>query len=629
MKLYAQILRFILPYWKSIVVSISLTFVYVLFNNLSLWVTVNFVNEIFSPAYVQNEAITTGAQEEVPSDSLVQSQTESSLDKDKESIYNHINQFIKKFLIYEDRYDTLMAVCFVIFISFFIKNIAIYLKNIILNKTTLKIIINLRDSLHAKMLRLPLSYFDSRHSGELTSIVFNNVNAIRTVLADSFGKLILSPVQIITNIILMFIISMKLSLITFIIVPLSVYIIVAIGQNMRRRSRRVFKQIANVMSTFQEAISAVRIVKAFTSEDKEINTFGRTNYDWFKKLYRANKLKFATSPINEIVLVLMLVFLLWYGGSMVYEHNGLNAEDFLRFLVFLFTMFEPIKQLAGINNVLQTGIAAAEKIFSVLDEEEEIYSKPGALTLKKFNNTIVYENVSFKYNQEHSEVLYNISFEVHRGEMIAFVGHSGSGKTTLVNLLPRFYDKYTGSIKVDGIDTRDLTLHSLRSQMSIVTQDAILFNDTIRTNIAYALDDVSEANIIEAAKIANAWEFIEPLPDGLDTQIGERGTKLSGGQKQRVSIARAILKNPAILILDEATSALDTESERLVQAAIDNLLKSRTVLVIAHRLSTITNADKIVVLHNGNIQAIGKHTELLKTSEIYKKLSQNQFIETE
>lgn len=617
-KIYPKILKYVIPYWKSITISILLTFVYVIFNNFSLWVVVNFVEEIFSPEYIQNS--NPNIKNTIPDP------VKNNLSNEEQGIYQTINKAIKSILIQDDRYDTLKAVCIVIFLSYLIKNISIYSKKLILNKTILRIIVQFRNSLHNKMLKLPLSYFDQRHSGELTSIVFNNVNAIQTVLSDSFGQLILSPVQIVANIVLMFIISVKLSLITLVVVPLSIYIIITIGQSMRRRSRRVFRQIANVMSTFQEAIMAVRIVKAFISEDHEIKKFNATNDDWFKKLFRANSLKFATSPINETVLVLMLVFLLLYGGTMVYNNQGLHAEDFLRFLVFLFTMFEPIKNLAGTNNVLQTGMAAAEKIFSVLDETEEAYNKPGAFTLGSFNDTIKYDEIFFRYNNNDPDVLKNISFEIKRGEVVAFVGHSGSGKTTLVNLLPRFYQPYSGSIKIDNHNVNDLTLHSLRRLMSIVTQDTILFNTTVRENIAYGKDNVTDVDLIEAAKIANAWEFIEKMPDGLDTEIGEQGVKLSGGQKQRISIARAILKNPTILILDEATSSLDTESERLVQSAIDNLLKSRTVLVIAHRLSTITNSDKIVVLHGGKVEAIGKHEKLLESSRIYQKLFHNQFI---
>jgi len=610
MKLYLKILAFIKPYWKAISFAILLTFIYVLFNNISLWVTVDFIGEIFSEDIIENREV------EPPAN-----------DDGNQDFYKTIKSAFRSVLIQDNKYDTLLAVCLIIFLSFLFKNVAIYFKRVILNYTELKIIVDFRNKLHNKILHLPLSYLDKRHSGELTSIVFNDVNALKTVLQNSFGKMILSPVQIISNIVLLFIISWELSLLTFFVVPVSTFVIVKIGQSMRRRSRKVFRQIANVMATFQEAITSVRIVKAFTNENMEIQKFQLKNLDFFSKQFRANRLKFATSPINEVLLVLMLVFLLWYGGNMVYSKSGLNADDFLRFLIFLFTMFQPIKELAGINNVLQRGFAAAERIFSILDEDEEIYDKPGALKLDTFSDRIDFKNLKFQYNEKSPIVINNISLEVKKGEMVAFVGHSGSGKTTLVNLLPRFYELTDGEIIIDGHDIRDLNLHSLRNQMSIVTQDTILFNDTIRTNIAYGLENVTDSEIIEAAKVANAWEFIEKMEKGLDSHIGEKGMRLSGGQKQRISIARAILKNPSILILDEATSALDTESERLVQQAIDELLKSRTVLVIAHRLSTITNANKIVVLNNGEIEAVGKHNELLDTCDTYKKLSQNQFIE--
>lgn len=337
-------------------------------------------------------------------------------------------------------------------------------------------------------------------------------------------------------------------------------------------------------------------------------------------------MNYATSPVNETLQVSILVFLLWYGGNLVYSNQGLSAEDFIRFLVFLFTMFQPLKELSGINNTIQTGLAAAERIFAVIDSEPEVYEKPNAIQYDEFNKNIKLENVSFKYNESGENVLKNINLTIQKGEMVAFVGHSGSGKTTLVNLLPRFYQNTDGKITLDGIDIRDMTLHSLRKKMGIVTQETILFNETVRYNIAYGLENIGEDQIIEAAKAANAWEFIVNLENGLDSHIGEKGTRLSGGQKQRLSIARALLKNPPILILDEATSALDTESERLVQEAIDRLLESRTVLVIAHRLSTITNASKIVVLNNGVIEGVGTHNELLQTNEIYRTLSKNQFI---
>lgn len=621
MQLYIKILQFIKPHWKGIALTLMLTLLYVLFNNISLWVSVDFIREIFSPDYVESSQ----SVKKPPADSPI---PDAILDKThKTGIYQRINQAVKSVIIQDNRYDTLLVVCLVIFVSFFFKNITLYVKQVLLNFIQINIVINIRSRLHQKILNLPLSYMDNRHSGDLTSVVFNDVNAVRNVLQNSFGKMFVSPVQIMGNIAILIMISWQLSLITFIVVPVSTFVIVKIGQGMRKRSRKVFRQIADVVSTFQEAINAIRIVKAFTNENKEVQKFDKTNNTYFRRQFSANKLKFATSPINEVLLVMVLVFLLWYGGNLVYASTGINAEDFIRFLVFLFTMFQPIKDLSDINNVLQSGFAAAERIFQILDEPEEIYEKPNAIKVDNFREVIKYDDVSFRYAEEEPLVLKNISLEINKGEMVAFVGPSGSGKTTIVNLLPRFYEISNGSISIDGVDIKKMTLHSLRNQMSIVTQDTILFNDTIRMNIAYGMEKVSEAEIIDAAKVANAWEFIEKMEKGLDTHVGEKGTRLSGGQKQRLSIARAILKNPPILILDEATSALDTESERLVQDAIDKLLKSRTVLVIAHRLSTITNATKIVVLNGGIIEAVGSHNKLLETSKTYRNLSQSQLID--
>ena len=625
MQLYLKVLKFITPYWKSIAISLLLTLFYVLFNNLSLWISVDFVRELFS-----SDSISQTVQDSTKTLSAEVSKKDK-LDQlfdtgKKFDLYTKINYEIKRILIQDTQINTLKVLCLVIFLSFLLKNIFDYIRSVLLNYVEVRVTMNMRNRLHEKVMHLPIPLFDQKHTGEFTSIVFNDVAAIRNVLHTNFGPMILSPIQIITNVVILFLIDVRLSLITLLVLPLSATAIVKIGQGMRRRSRRVFKKIAEVMQTFQEAVSAVRIVKAFSNEDKEIDKFHQATYKHYRNLFRANQLKLATSPINEVLLVLILVFLLWYGGNMVFSHSGINAEDFVRFLLFLFTMFQPIKTFSGINNTIQTGMAAAERVIGVIETEPEKYDFPGAIDVKDFYKTIEFQNVTFSYNDESQHVLRDVNLTINRGEMVAFVGHSGSGKTTLVNLVPRFYEVTSGSIKIDGIDIRNFKLKSLRRLMGIVTQESVLFNDTIRMNIAYGLDNVSDDEIIEASRSANAWEFIEKMEKGLDTHIGERGVRLSGGQKQRLSIARAILKNPPILILDEATSALDTESERLVQEAIDKLLQSRTVLVIAHRLSTIKNATKIVILHGNRINAMGTHEELYRKSPVYKNLYDNQLL---
>ncbi len=632
MKLYFKVLGFIKPYWKGLILILFLTVSYVIFNNLSIWISVDFVRQLFSPAYVHQTEQSVTPQKS-PSDSLKKAKQKSSalnkisaLKNTGNGLYQKINNGIKSLILRKNRYKTLQLVCLAIFLAFLLKNISQYLRKLLLTYIRVRVVVDIRNLLHGKLLRLPLSFFHAHHSGKLTSIVFNDVNAIQNVLNQSFGKIILSPLQIAANIIILLMISVKLSLYTFIILPLSFFIIYKIGQSIRRRSRRVFQQIADVMLSFEEAVSAITIVKIFTNEEKEEKRFRKTNYLFFKKLFRAERLKIATTPVNEILMVLTLIVLLWIGGRMVYMNTGLQAEDFVRFLVFLFAMFKPIQEFSGVNNTIQTGMAAAERIINILEQPEETYDPPRAIELKTFKDRIQYEHVYFKYNSDDEFGLQDVNITIRQGETVAFVGHSGAGKTTVVDLLPRFYNVDKGRITIDGNDIRQIKLHALRGMIGLVSQETVLFNDTIRANIAYGLENVDEQAVIQAAKAANAWEFIQKFELGLDTHIGQHGIKLSGGQKQRLAIARAILKNPPILILDEATSSLDTESERLVQEAIDQLMQNRTVLVIAHRLSTIRNANKIVVMDGGRVDHIGSHQELYQKSAIYRTLYDNQLL---
>ncbi len=631
MNLYFKVLSFIKPYWKGLILILLFTVSYVIFNNLSIWISVDFVRQLFSPEYMSQTVQTEPANKVVP-DSALHKKENASLDKISSlkntgsGLYQKINQSIKSLILRKDRYRTLELVCLAIFLAFLMKNVSQYLRKLLLTYIRVRVVVDIRNQLHRKLLRLPLSFYHAHHSGKLTSIVFNDVNAIQNVLNQSFGKIILSPLQILANIVILLMISVKLSLYTFIILPLSFYIIYKIGQSIRRRSRRVFQQIADVMQSFQEAVSAITIVKIFTNEQKEEKRFRQTNYLFFRKMFRAERLKIATTPVNEILMVLTLIVLLWIGGRMVYMNSGLQAEDFVRFLVFLFAMFKPIQEFSGVNNTIQTGMAAAERVMNVLEQPEETYEPPNAIVLETFKDRIQYEHVYFKYNPNDEFGLEDVNITIHHGETVAFVGHSGAGKTTVVDLLPRFYNVDQGRITIDSVDIREITLHSLRKKIGLVTQETVLFNDTIRANIAYGVENTDEASIINAAKAANAWEFIQKFDLGLDTHIGEHGVKLSGGQKQRLAIARAILKNPPILILDEATSSLDTESERLVQEAIDKLMRNRTVLVIAHRLSTIRNANKIVVMDGGRVDQIGTHKEVYQKSAVYRTLYDNQLL---
>jgi len=636
MTLYRKLFEFLKPHIKHIILSMFLTLCYVMLNNVSLWVSVDFIGELFP----KSEVVETQADTEnlVAADSTqVRSvQTDSGhLTNDtphskiknvahKVKTYTQIKKWIKKHLIRDTRRQTLLVVCIVIFISFVAKNIFDYLRRIINRLIQLKIVVQFRNQIQKSVIRFPLAVFDETHSGKYTSIMFNDVKAVRQVLKNSFGKMVMIPMQIITNIVILILISPKLSLITFLVIPISGIIIVKIGQSMRRKSRRAFRQISTVVSYFQESISAIRVVKAFTSEKRETEKFQEANQRYFKILFRAAKLGQATSPLNETCAMLILITLLWYGGNLVYS-GEFDAEDFVRFLIFLFASLQPLRELSGLNNIIQRGLAASERIFKLIETPQEVYEESGSQKLEGFNKSIELLDVSFRYNSDGPDVLQHINLEIKKGETVAFVGHSGSGKTTMVSLIPRFYDVTSGNIQLDGFDLKEFTLSSLRKQISVVTQETMLFNESVTYNIAYGLENASEEQVKEAAKVANAMEFIEQMDEGFDTIIGERGVKLSGGQKQRLSIARAVLKNPPILILDEATSSLDTESERLVQDAIERIMKNRTVLVIAHRLSTVLSADKIVVLEEGKIVGMGKHSDILETCDQYQKLYKLQF----
>jgi subfamily B ATP-binding cassette protein MsbA len=382
--------------------------------------------------------------------------------------------------------------------------------------------------------------------------------------------------------------------------------------------------IAGITNIITETLSSIRVVKAFAMEEYEVQRFFKETRQYFQLILRRAKLRLLASPITETLGVMMGVLLLWIGGIEVLSGKGLTPEDFLRFILLLFAMMDPLRKLSKVNVELQAGAASAERIFAILDTAPTIVNKQDAVTIDTFEEKISFKNVSFRYESDDT-VLQDISFEIEKGSVVALVGSSGAGKSTLADLIPRFYDVNQGSITIDKQNIQNITLNSLRSMMGIVTQETILFNDSIRANIAYGQKIINDEQVLAASKAANALEFINELPEGIDTVIGEKGVKLSGGQRQRLAIARAIMKNPPILILDEATSALDTESERLVQQALETLMADRTVLVIAHRLSTVTNADKIIVLDKGEIKEMGTHNELMEKEEHYSNLYNIQF----
>jgi subfamily B ATP-binding cassette protein MsbA len=414
-------------------------------------------------------------------------------------------------------------------------------------------------------------------------------------------------------------------LIAIIIIPLAGIAIIAIGKSIRRKSRRTQKKITHIMQILSETLSSIRIVKAFVNEKEEIRKFSVETTNYLNLHLKRARLDLIAAPITESFGVIIGVILLWYGGTEVILQKGLIPEDFIRFILILFSILGPIKQMGNVNIKIQAGAASAERIFTLLDTKPQVVEIKNPTNLGEFKDSLEYKNVCFEYQKGEEQVLDSVSFKINKGEVAALVGPSGSGKSTIADLIPRFYDVSSGEIIIDGNDLKNLSLSSLRGNMGIVTQEVILFNDTIKNNISYAQPEKSMDQIKDAAKAANALEFIENTPDGFETVVGERGVKLSGGQKQRIAIARALLKNPSILILDEATSALDTESEKKVQTAIESLMKDRTALVIAHRLSTVQKADKIIVIDKGKVVEIGSHETLFEKNGIYKRLYDLQF----
>jgi subfamily B ATP-binding cassette protein MsbA len=471
---------------------------------------------------------------------------------------------------------------------------------------------------------MSLSYFDRSQSGELSSIVLNDVSNMRVAFGTSFHKLFVEPINIILFVALLLIINLKLALIAIIIVPLTGAIVIFIGRSIRRKSKRTAEKIARIMSIMAENLNSIRVVKSFSMESFETDRFTSEQERYYQLIFRRAKLRLISSPIIEMIGAFIGVCLLWIGGHDVLVSQDMNSEDFIRFILILFSVLGPIRNLSNVSVELQKGFASADRVFEVLDTPESIKSKPNATTISELNDQISFNNVSFNYDGN-DRVLKDVSFNMKKGTVTALVGYSGAGKSTIADLIPRFYDVVDGSVTMDGVDIKDIEINSLRRLMGIVSQETILFNDTIGSNIKYGLQGVNDKRLEVAAKNANALDFIKDQPEGFETMIGEKGVRLSGGQRQRIAIARGILKNPPILILDEATSSLDTESEHLVQTAIDNLMAERTVLVIAHRLTTVENADSILVMDSGQIVSSGTHQELLSQEGIYTRLYNKQF----
>lgn len=510
-----------------------------------------------------------------------------------------------------------------IVVVFFFRGIFYFGQSYLVAYIGQRVIIDVREVMFRKFQRMPMAYFDKHQTGETMSYITNDVEAIQAALVDNLIELFTESSILIGSIAMMFYLDWKLSMLTLVTVPLVGVAMRIFGRKIKANGTVIQERMAEITSLLQESISSIRVVKSFVREDYEIDRFCKQNELNFQAVMKNVQLNALLTPTVEFLAALAVTALVWYGGYEVV--NGvLTAGELVAFLTYAVNLANPVKRLSRIYGRMQRALAAVDRIFYVLDLKEAVNDKPDAKILPPVSGHVALKGVSFSYDGTHN-ALENVTFDVKPGQMIAFVGPSGAGKSTIANLIPRFYDVTDGAIEIDGLNIRDVTLNSLRSQIGIVPQETLLFSTSIMENIRYGRLDATDEEVLEAARAANAHEFIEQMPNGYQTMIGERGLALSGGQRQRIAIARAILKDPQILILDEATSALDTESEKIVQSALDQLMMGRTSFVIAHRLSTIFEADCIFVIDHGQIVESGTHSELLKLNGLYSHLYNIQF----
>ena len=508
---------------------------------------------------------------------------------------------------------------------FLLKNLFNYLGLYFITFLRNGVLKDLRNEIYGKVTRLPISYYSEKRKGDVIARISGDVNEVKSSLLAVLELIVKEPLTILFAIVAMFIISVKLTIFVFLFIPISGFIISRIGKSLKKKSNRVQTEQGVFLSTLEETLGGLKVIKGFNAEKRFNDTFQSSTkrfYNFSNTLMNRQNL---ASPMSEVLGIITIAVLLWYGGNMVLVEKTMTGGTFIGYIGLAWQILTPAKAISKASYKVKAGNAAADRILEIIETESPLEDRENAISKTDFTSEISINNISFKY--EDDLILKNFSIKVPKGKSVALVGQSGSGKSTIANLITRFYDVNEGYIAIDGTDIRDLQKHALRNLMGLVTQDSILFNDTVRNNILLGKEDATDDDIIKALKIANAWEFVKDLKGGLDFNIGDLGTKISGGQKQRLSIARAVLKNPPIMILDEATSALDTESERLVQDALEKMMQNRTSIVIAHRLSTIQNADEIIVMNKGEIAEQGTHSELISKNGVYKKLVDMQSFE--
>jgi len=603
MKSYWRIFPYIKRFKKNILLSILMSVLFSIFSAASVYLTIPLLKTIF----------------------LSSAPTVTSTDSGSISgFYESIQKKVEVMIFEGGKENALLIICILILIAFLLKNLTGFLQSIYITRVEEGVLKDLRNELYSKINSLSIRYFTQEKTGNLISRMTNDLNVIQSGISAAFSNLIKDPLLILIFLILSLSISWQMTLISFTVFPLTLLIVTRLGSSLRRRSIRVQQKMADLLTIITETIYGAKIIRAFRAEKLRDNIFFRESQEHYRLTMRTIVASELASPISEFLTIVAGVIIIWFGGKEILINKTLKPEDFLGFLFILFQLLVPIKNLSTVNNRIQKSSASGDRVFEILDHPVEIYDSADAIAKDNFDNDIVLANVSFHYD-ENKTILSGINLKINKSEIVAVVGASGAGKSTLADLIARFYDVSEGNILLDGFDIQKIKTDSLRKLISIVPQETILFNDTIRSNILFGLENVSEQELSNAAKFANAHDFIMDTEKGYETITGERGLRLSGGQKQRIAIARALLRNPQILILDEATSSLDTESENLVQEALEKLMHNRTSIVIAHRLSTVRNADRIVVLDEGKIVQEGTHNELVAKNGVYKKLYELQF----
>ncbi|MFD1064218.1 ABC transporter ATP-binding protein [Winogradskyella litorisediminis] len=607
MNYFKKILRFAKPYRRYAVLNIISNIFYALFGTLSMLSLFPMLKVLFGNTEPLNtEPIWEG--------------------------FGKITTYGEQYLNYfvtqkrtEGNDDVLIFMVGLIVTTFLLKNLFGYLAMFFITFLRNGVLKDIRNELYEKTVNLPISFYSEKRKGDTMSRISTDVLEIQHSFLSILELIVREPLMILFTIISMFLISAKLTIFVFIFIPVSGFLISLIGKSLKKQSDNVQREQGYFLSIVEETLSGLKVIKGFNAEKIFAKRFEESTNRFFKFSNSLLNRQNLAGPTSEFLGIATIAVLLWYGGQMVLRDNALDPGLFLVYMGLAYNILTPAKAISKASYSVKKGNAAAERVLEILQTESPLKDKPNAKTKTDFTSEININNISFKY--EDDLVLKNFSLNVPKGKSVALVGQSGSGKSTIANLVTRFYDVNQGEISIDSEDIRKLKKSSLRGLMGLVTQDSILFNDTVKNNILIGNENASDEDVVEALKIANAWEFVKDLPNGIDTNIGDAGGKLSGGQKQRLSIARAVLKNPPIMILDEATSALDTESERLVQVALENMMKNRTSIVIAHRLSTIQTADQIVVMSKGEIAEQGTHTELLAKNGVYKKLVEMQSFE--